>query len=103
MKFRELDTVQVKGKTKGVKIYQVFSRDEIIDGLDERISRFQHARQLLEQGQFKESSNILTALEADWQADRVSKIFLSRANTYVRNPVLYDQDYRNGVYIFTEK
>lgn len=103
IKFRELDTVQVKGKTRGVKIYQVFSRDEIIDGLDERISRFQHARQLLETGQFEKSLNELTALEADWQADPVTKVFLDRVNAYVQNPDLYEQNYRNGVYIFTEK
>ena len=93
----------MKGKTRGVKIYQVFSRDEIIDGLDERISRFQQARQLLETGQFEESLNGFTALEADWQADPVTRVFLKRANAYAQNPALYGQDYRNGVYIFTEK
>jgi adenylate cyclase len=103
MTFRELDTVQVKGKTTGVKIYQVFAGDERVERLEDYLVRFQNARQLLEASSFQESAQRFSALTADWPEDRVTQVFAQRAATYLQNPALYQQDYRDGVYIFTEK
>lgn len=103
MNFRELDMVQVKGKTKGVKIYQVFARNECIDDFDAYLARFQHARQLLETMHFQESLDAFMTLKADWRNDNVTKVFHKRVDAYVKNPALFEQEYQDGIYIFSEK
>jgi adenylate cyclase len=103
LRFRALDTVQVKGKTTGIPIYQVFADNEQTVNLDNFLTRFQAARQLLESGEFEASARQFTMLANDWPDDPVTQVFLERATAYLNDPALYQQSYREGVYIFTEK
>ena len=103
MKFRELDTVQVKGKTTGVTIYQVLTPSECIHEVDRYIERFQQARQLLEKCHFKESLDAFTELRHDWEHDVVTQVFHQRVDAYIHNPELFEQEYQNGIYICSSK
>ncbi len=103
IKVRELDVVQVKGKSSPIKIYQVFTRDELSDRLDSFIEQFQVARELLKARQFGQSMQALTALSADWPADAATRVFRARVDTYMKNPAIYEKEYHGGVYICSEK
>ena len=95
--------MQVKGKTRGVRIYQVFTRNELVDGLDSYISRFQEARQLLNIIQLHQSLEAFRDLKNDWQTDSVTNIFYHRLHAYIKDPGLFEREYRDGVYICTDK
>ena len=103
IKSRELDIVQVKGKATGVKIYQIFGRNEQVENLDSYITRFQEAHYLLNARQFQQSLEAFTNLKNDWQEDDTTAVFYHRIRAYVNRPQLFEQEYREGVYICLEK
>ena len=75
-KFIEIDTVQVKGKTKGKKIYFPFDTNEMDQGLLEQYGKFEEGLKAYYEGDWKTARKIFKGLELD-----VTQVFLERMGT----------------------
>ncbi len=75
-KFIEIDTVQVKGKTKGKKIYFPFDTNEMDEGLLEQYGKFEEGLKAYYEGDWKSARKIFKGLELD-----VTQVFLERMGT----------------------
>ena len=75
-KFIEIDTVQVKGKTKGKKIYFPFDTNEMDEGLLEQYGKFEEGLKAYYDGDWKTARKIFKGLELD-----VTQVFLERMGT----------------------
>lgn len=75
-KFIEIDTVQVKGKTKGKKIYFPFDTNEMDEALLEKYQKFEEGLKAYYDGDWKAARKIFKGLELD-----VSQVFLERMGT----------------------
>ena len=75
-KFIEIDTVQVKGKTKGKKIYFPFDTNEMEESLLEQYAKFEEGLQSYYTGDWKTARKIFKGLELD-----VTQVFLERMGT----------------------
>lgn len=72
-KFIEIDTVQVKGKTKGKKIYFPFDTNEMDEALLEKYQKFEEGLKAYYDGDWKAARKIFKGLELD-----VTQVFLER-------------------------
>ena len=72
-KFIEIDTVQVKGKTKGKKIYFPFDTNEMDEALLVQYQKFEEGLQSYYSGDWKTARKIFKGLELD-----VTQVFLER-------------------------
>lgn len=72
-KFIEIDTVQVKGKTKGKKIYFPFDTNEMDEALLEKYQKFEEGLKSYYDGDWKAARKIFKGLELD-----VTQVFLER-------------------------
>lgn len=72
-KFIEIDTVQVKGKTKGKKIYFPFDTNEMDEALLEKYQNFEEGLKAYYDGDWKAARKIFKGLELD-----VTQVFLER-------------------------
>ncbi len=72
-KFIEIDTVQVKGKTKGKKIYFPFDTNEMDEALLEKYTKFEEGLKAYYDGDWKTARKIFKPLELD-----VTQVFLER-------------------------
>lgn len=75
-KFIEIDTVQVKGKTKGKKIYFPFDTNEMDQALLEQYGKFEEGLKAYYDGDWKTARKIFKGLELD-----VTQVFLERMGT----------------------
>ena len=75
-KFIEIDTVQVKGKTKGKKIYFPFDTNEMDEGLLVEYQKFEEGLKYYYDGDWKSARKIFKGLELD-----VTQVFLERMGT----------------------
>ena len=75
-RFIEIDTVQVKGKTKGKKIYFPFDTNEMEEGLLEQYTKFEEGLKAYYEGDWKTARKIFKGLELD-----VTQVFLERMGT----------------------
>lgn len=75
-KFIEIDTVQVKGKTKGKKIYFPFDTNEMDESLLEQYGKFEEGLKAYYDGDWKTARKIFKGLELD-----VTQVFLERMGT----------------------
>ena len=75
-KFIEIDTVQVKGKTKGKKIYFPFDTNEMEEALLEKYQKFEEGLKAYYDGDWKAARKIFKGLELD-----VTQVFLERMGT----------------------
>ena len=98
--FRYLDAVQVKGKTRGVRIYQVLRQTQEVEHF---LQRFHQAHRLLESGHLQQAEQEFAALRQEWERDTVTALFYERVSAYLQAPPLFEEEYRDGVYICTEK
>lgn len=98
--FRYLDAVQVKGKTRGVRIYQVLRQTQEVERF---LHRFHQAHDLLESGKLQQAEQEFAALRQEWGSDTVTALFHERVSAYRQSPPLFQEEYRDGVYICTEK
>lgn len=71
--FIEIDTVQVKGKTKGKKIYFPFDTNEMDEALLEKYQKFEEGLKAYYDGDWKAARKIFKGLELD-----VTQVFLER-------------------------
>ena len=72
-KFIEIDTVQVKAKTKGKKIYFPFDTNEMDEALLEKYQKFEEGLKAYYDGDWKSARKIFKGLELD-----VTQVFLER-------------------------
>lgn len=75
-KFIEIDTVQVKGKTKGKKIYFPFDTNEMEESLLEQYKTFEEGLKAYYDGDWKTARKVFKGLELD-----VTQVFLERMGT----------------------
>lgn len=75
-KFIEIDTVQVKGKTKGKKIYFPFDTNEMEEALLGQYEEFEEGLKAYYKGDWKTARKIFKGLELD-----VTQVFLERMGT----------------------
>lgn len=75
-KFIEIDTVQVKGKTKGKKIYFPFDTNEMEESLLEQYQKFEEGLKAYYDGDWKAARKVFKGLELD-----VTQVFLERMGT----------------------
>ena len=75
-KFIEIDTVQVKGKTKGKKIYFPFDTNEMDEAILEQYTKFEEGLKAYYEGDWKAARKTFKGLELD-----VTQVFLERMGT----------------------
>ena len=75
-RFIEIDTVQVKGKTKGKKIYFPFDTNEMDEALLEKYQKFEEGLKAYYDGDWKTARKTFKGLELD-----VTQVFLERMGT----------------------
>jgi len=75
-RFIEIDTVQVKGKTKGKKIYFPFDTNEMDEALLEKYQKFEEGLKAYYDGDWKSARKLFKGLELD-----VTQVFLERMGT----------------------
>ena len=72
-KFIEIDTVQVKGKTKGKKIFFPFDTNEMDEALLEKYQQFEEGLQSYYSGDWKSARKVFKGLDLE-----VTQVFLER-------------------------
>jgi len=93
LRFREIDTVQVKGKEKSVRVFEVFDGDETLaTGYGEALS-------LYRSGDFHGAKNLFARLTEDFD-DTPSALFFERCRLFHETPPGEGWD---GSYIMTTK
>lgn len=101
--FRELDNVQVKGKTVGVRIYEVLSLKDYDEKLPERLMQFQDAQKSVRKGNLEHALHVLEGLHAAWPDDGATKALLTHTREYMEDREFYRKTFRNGVHVFDHK
>jgi adenylate cyclase len=99
---RPLDSIQVKGKLKGVEVFELLAEDpsELSPGKLEAIRLYTIGLEHYRSRRFDEGAeNFRQALEND-PSDNPSKVFLERCRQYIETPP--DDDWA-GVWTLTEK
>ena len=101
LKFREIDSVLVKGKKHPCVLYDIYSGDSphSISKKDSTLSDFLSALQFYKSGDFSKSLGLFHKIVNAYPEDMVSKVYISRLNVLqARTPKDWD-----GVFEFTEK
>jgi len=96
--FREIDVVQVKGKERGERIFELLGTREHPDLPDDTRRQFEVALALYRDRQWKAAEAAFQALAA--AGDPPSQIFLERCVTYAQTPPPSDW---NGLYVMVTK
>lgn len=99
---RELDVIQVKGKTKGVRIFEVFARAEeaVPDELKRRLDVYAKAQQLYQARQFADAGKAFAAGRETFPKDKVFGLYTDRCEYFLANPPAADW---NGVWVLKDK
>jgi adenylate cyclase len=94
--FRLVDVVAVKGKSRGVAVYELVGRKPIDDARDEAIGRYESAFAAYQGRRFDEALAIL----AGGAEDGPSRVLAQRCRAFLVTPPPLDWD---GVYVAREK
>jgi adenylate cyclase len=99
---RELDVIQVKGKTKGVRIFEVFARaDEAVsDELKRRLDVYDKALQLYQGRRWPDALKAFAAGRESFPKDKVFGLYTERCEYFIANPPADDW---NGVWVLKDK
>jgi|JI9StandDraft_2_1071091.scaffolds.fasta_scaffold04285_5 class 3 adenylate cyclase len=101
LKYREIDSVLVKGKKHPCVIYDIYSGDSMysISKKEETLSDFLSALQFYKSGDFSKSLGLFHKILNSYPEDFVSRVYISRLKVLqTRSP----KDW-NGIFEFTEK
>jgi adenylate cyclase len=100
--FRELDNLQVKGKTKGVRVYEVMGRagQPVRPETARLLEMHAPALELYKAARFKEALAAFEAGKAAFPNDKVFDLYVQRCRYFVENPPPADW---NGVYEMKDK
>jgi adenylate cyclase len=96
---RLIDTVAVKGKKKGVKIYELRTIGKPTRDERDFLEEFETARSLYEDGKFSDAHTAFLALQEQFPEDGPIQTLLQRSEDYMKNPPA-DWD---GIYRSTSK
>lgn len=83
---RRLDTVAVKGKAKGVPVYELRAMGQASDKEKEFLEAFEHARKNYEEGKFKEALTQFERIVHEFSYDFTTKLYIQRCKEYIFHP-----------------
>lgn len=99
--FRQLDRVQVKGKTTGLDIYQAFfSPSQALLGY---IANYEAALHELLEGNVHGALSKLQSLNQLWSDDIPTQLLLAMCIDYAQDIQTYEKDYHQGVRVLLAK
>lgn len=99
--FRKLDLVRVKGKKKGIAIYEVIcNREKLTPQLESELTAYQHALDLYFKQQWAQAFELFTQLQQTHPQKQLYALYIERIEQFKQNPPPSDWD---GVYIHTSK
>lgn len=99
--FRELDLVQVKGKTEPVAIYEPLSDfDMSQNNMKTKLEQYQRAINYYRNREWDEAEKLLNELVAADSDRKIYHLYLMRINNFRQDPPPADWD---GVVVFSEK
>jgi adenylate cyclase len=99
--FRKLDLVRVKGKKKGVAIYEVIGRHkELTPELENELTQYHAALDLYFQKKWDESYSIMFDLQKAHPDTKIYQLYTERLMAFKTNPAPDDWD---GVYAHASK
>ena len=98
--YRRLDTVQMKGKTVGIDIFEPMQN---MEGLDKKLQSYHQALDLILNHEFELAQQAFVKYTALWPSDKVAQLWLQRSQSYAAQAEIFDQDYSNGVRVLTSK
>ena len=99
---RELDVIQVKGKTKGVRIFEVFARagEAVPDELKRRLETYDKALQLYQGRRWADALKAFGAGREAFAKDKVFTLYADRCEYFLAHPPADDW---NGVWVLKDK
>ena len=99
---RELDVIQVKGKTKGVRIFEVFARadESVPDELKRRLGAYEKALLLYQARKWADAQKAFTAGRDAFPKDKVFGLYADRCEYFIATPPADDW---NGVWVLKDK
>jgi adenylate cyclase len=99
--FRKLDRVRVKGKTRGVEIYEPLGyAKKFPPALQKEIDLYHSALEYYFTHQWEKASALFAELAREKPHEKLYQLYLKRLNDFVENPPSADWD---GVYTHLEK
>jgi adenylate cyclase len=99
---RELDVIQVKGKTKGVRIFEVFARagEPVPDELKRRLDTYDQALRLYQGRRWPDALKAFAAGRESFPKDKVFGLYADRCEYFLAHPPADDW---NGVWVLKDK
>jgi adenylate cyclase len=98
---RELDIVQVVGKSEGVPIHQILPAAAAPEPA--LLARFDEGRQLLMAEKISKSLQLFAELHSAWPDDGPTKLFFDRCRRYSESPLVYRTEYIDRTFIADQK
>lgn len=99
--FRKLDRVRVKGKSKGIEIYEVLGRTEqLTPELDEELKQYNNGLDAYFAQRWDDAYNIMDKLHQQYPDKKIYKLYIERIQEYKEHPLPADWD---GVYVHQTK
>jgi adenylate cyclase len=100
--FRELDNLQVKGKTRGVRVYEVLGHAArpLSPETSRMLETYVPALELYKAARFKEALPAFEAGRAAWPKDKVFALYVDRCRHFIEQPPPADW---NGVWEMKDK
>ncbi|MBW2621428.1 MAG: adenylate/guanylate cyclase domain-containing protein [Deltaproteobacteria bacterium] len=98
---RELDLIEVVGKTRPVRIYELLAEDgQASKSQIQLVNAFQQGLRAYQGQQWDRAINIFSQINGHFPEDGPTKVFLKRVSELRKNPPPKDWD---GVYVMTHK
>jgi adenylate cyclase len=99
--FRRLDKVRVKGKSRGINIYEVLGRiSQLTPELEQELKNYHEGLEAYQAKNWDKAYSIMDSLHQQHPDVKIYKIYMDRINEYKLHPVSEDWD---GVYIHVTK
>lgn len=99
--FRKIDRVRVKGKKKGIEIYEAIClKSELTPDLEQTLANYHAALDYYFQQRFDESLALLKPLAIQFPDCKIYQIYIERISEYKKNPAPQDWD---GIYTHASK
>ena len=90
--FKFLDFIQVKGKEKPIKIWEVINKNSYSEELVEELEKYSDAIELYYGQKFEEALKIFEELETSYNS-KIYTIFKQRATSYLNNSETFSEVY----------
>lgn len=90
--FKFLDFIQVKGKEKPIKIWEVINKNSYSEKLNQELKKYATAIELYYSQKFEEALKIFEELEANYDSE-IYTIFKQRTISYLNNDEIFNEVY----------